>query len=192
MGKGLRSCGRSCCGGKGTSEGLPASVIRGGIHSLLGFVFNCPDLIGGGLGKSFMPIVELSHGPRNFRNPSRKTTCQFAEPHSKLRPSLLKPLVARAVENDKPIWSPLFYASPEDEKVYLVGDEFVVRDSLLAAPVLGEGARAGDIYLPAGKWRDYWSGKIVTGGRTIKSLPAPLDTIPVFERAGRTVPGRAD
>jgi alpha-glucosidase (family GH31 glycosyl hydrolase) len=61
----------------------------------------------------------------------------------------------------------------------------MVGESLLVAPVLRSGARARDVYLPAGQWRDYWTGKAMAGGTTIKSFPASLETIPVFERVGR-------
>jgi alpha-glucosidase (family GH31 glycosyl hydrolase) len=189
------------------TDGLPAIVTHGAIQSLLGFVFNCPDLIGGGLDEgfkpdeelnvrwtqaaAFMPIMQLSYGPWNFSKPSQRIIRQFADLHSKLWAARFKPLVERAMENGKPIWSPLFYVFPEDEKAYLVRDEFMVGESLLVAPVLRSGARARDIYLPAGEWRDYWTGKVTSGGGVITAFPAPLETLPVFERVGRGSTGTA-
>ena len=82
----------------------------------------------------------------------------------------------------KPVWSPLFYVFPTDEKTYLIRAEFIVGDKLLVAPVLGPGVRTRDVYLPAGQWRDFWSEKVVEGGRTLPHYPAPLESIPVFER----------
>ena len=51
------------------------------------------------------------------------------------------------------------------------------------APVLYEGAIERDIYLPAGDWFDYWTGRRFEGGQTIH-MPVTLDSIPIFARAG--------
>ncbi|MGA2632083.1 MAG: TIM-barrel domain-containing protein [Terriglobia bacterium] len=180
------------------ADGLPAIVTHGGIQSLLGHVFNCPDLIGGGLDEgfkpeeelnvrwteaaAFMPIMQFSYAPWQFSEPAQKIIHRFALLHGKLWRSHLKALVERTMATGKPVWSPLFYVFPDDEKTYLIRDEFILGDKLLVAPVLGPGVRARDVYLPAGQWRDFWSEKVVEGGHTIPNYPAPLESIPVFER----------
>ena len=63
----------------------------------------------------------------------------------------------------------------------------MVGERLLVAPVVAPGARERDVYLPAGKWRDFWSEKRVEGGRVLPHYPAPLERIPVFERLVSTV-----
>ncbi|MBI1941265.1 MAG: hypothetical protein HYS33_07135 [Acidobacteria bacterium] len=179
-------------------DGLPAVVTHGSIQSLLGFVFNCADLIGGGLdtgfkpdeelivrwtqAATFMPIMQFSYGPWNYSEPSEKLIRHFIELHGKLWPWRFKPLVERAMATGKPIWAPLFYVFPEDEKTYKISDEFMVGETLLVAPVVRRGERARDVYLPRGRWQDFWSGEKVDGGRTIRAVPAPLERIPVFER----------
>jgi alpha-glucosidase (family GH31 glycosyl hydrolase) len=179
-------------------DGLPAIVTHGSIQSLLGFVFNCADLIGGGLdtgfkpdeelnvrwtqAAAFMPIMQFSYGPWNYSEPSQKIIRQFIELHEKLWPSHFKPLVERAMTTGKPIWSPLFYVFPEDEETYEISDQFMVGHTLLVAPVLRAGERARDVYLPRGTWRNFWSGETTNGGTTIHAVPAPLERIPVFER----------
>lgn len=183
------------------ADGMPAIITHGGVQSLLGFVFNCPDLIGGGLDEgfkpdeelnvrwteaaAFMPIMQFSYGPWQFSASAQKIIHRFALLHGKLWHSHLKALVDRAMATGKPIWSPLFYVFPEDEKVYLIRDQFMVGDTLLVAPVVAPGARERDVYLPAGKWRDFWSEKVVEGGRVLPNYPAPLEGIPVFERLAK-------
>ena len=183
------------------ADGMPAIVSHGGIQSLLGFVFNCPDLIGGGLDEgfkpdeelnvrwteaaAFMPIMQFSYGPWQFGESAQKIIRHFALLHGKLWHSHLKALVARAMATGKPLWSPLFYVFPEDEKTYLIRDQFMVGENLLVAPVVAPGARERDVYLPAGKWRDFWSEKVVQGGRVLPNYPAPLERIPVFERLAK-------
>ena len=179
-------------------DGLSAIVPHGSIQSLLGFVFNCADLIGGGLdtgfkpdeelnvrwtqAAAFMPIMQFSYGPWNYSEPSQKIIRHFIELHAKLWPSHFKPLVERAMTTGKPVWSPLFYVFPEDEETYGISDEFMVGETLLVAPILRPGEHARDVYLPAGTWRNFWSGETTSGGRVIPRVPAPLERIPVFER----------
>ena len=51
----------------------------------------------------------------------------------------------------------------------------------LVAPVLELGARARAVYLPNGQWKDFQTGEVLSGGRTV-TVDAPLDVIPVFEK----------
>ncbi|MGH3987700.1 MAG: hypothetical protein ACRDTZ_10330, partial [Pseudonocardiaceae bacterium] len=44
-------------------------------------------------------------------------------------------------------------------------------------------ARSRPVYLPAGQWRDYWTGDVTTGARWIIA-DAPVQQIPLFVRAG--------
>jgi alpha-D-xyloside xylohydrolase len=39
----------------------------------------------------------------------------------------------------------------------------------------------------ASSWYDFWTGKLIQGGQTIDA-PAPIETIPLFVRAGSIVP----
>jgi alpha-D-xyloside xylohydrolase len=43
------------------------------------------------------------------------------------------------------------------------------------------------VYLPAGEWVDYWTGKAVAGG-TVVAADAPADVLPLWVRAGAVVP----
>jgi alpha-glucosidase (family GH31 glycosyl hydrolase) len=63
---------------------------------------------------------------------------------------------------------------------------FFGRD-LLVCPVVEEGAETWSAYLPDGDWRDLWTGDRFAGGRHVR-VPAPLDRIPVFVRAGAAIP----
>jgi alpha-glucosidase len=54
---------------------------------------------------------------------------------------------------------------------------------LLVAPVLREAVTDREVYLPAGDWYDYWTGRRVAGGRRFR-IPVALDSIPIFVREG--------
>ncbi len=53
---------------------------------------------------------------------------------------------------------------PADENVYGIEDEFMLGDAILVAPVLEDYVNTRNVYLPAGKWYDLFTGKCYTGG----------------------------
>jgi alpha-glucosidase (family GH31 glycosyl hydrolase) len=80
-------------------------------------------------------------------------------------------------------------------------DEFLFGPDLLAAPVLTPGATTREAYLPAGAWIDFWralqfdaadggfdmQGAAVIRGGGLHTVPAPLDELPLFVRAGAII-----
>lgn len=60
---------------------------------------------------------------------------------------------------------PLFYSYPEDIKVKEINDEFMIGDSLLYAPILHQGATQRIVYLPKGKWINYFTNESFIGER---------------------------
>ena len=65
--------------------------------------------------------------------------------------------------------------------------QFMVGESLLAAPVVEQGATKKMVYLPEGDWYDYWSGEKLEGGRYVIRRAA-LDECPLFVKAGSVIP----
>jgi alpha-D-xyloside xylohydrolase len=81
---------------------------------------------------------------------------------------------------------PLDFA--DDAKVADIRDEYMLGPAFLVAPVTEQGTASREVYLPAGTdWYNWWSGERLKGGQTIK-VAAPIDTIPLFIRAGSIVP----
>jgi alpha-glucosidase len=66
--------------------------------------------------------------------------------------------------------------------------QFMSGPSLLVAPVYEDSPIRNDIYLPAGKWIDYWDGTEFNGSMTLNGYAAPLDKLPMFVRAGAIIP----
>lgn len=82
----------------------------------------------------------------------------------------------------------LFMDFPDDPKVAGITDEYMFGPAFLVAPVTDQGATSREVYLPAGSdWYNYWTNKRVHGGQTIR-VDAPIDTIPLFVRAGSIIP----
>jgi len=66
-------------------------------------------------------------------------------------------------------------------------DEFTYGDKILVCPVLEPGQTHRNVYLPKGKWYDFWSNELVDGGKEV-NVATPLDTIPIFVKAGSIIP----
>jgi len=77
---------------------------------------------------------------------------------------------------------------PDDAKVADLRDEYMFGPAFLVAPVTTQGATSREVYLPAGAdWYNYWTDERFQGGQTI-TVQAPIDTLPLFVRAGSIVP----
>ena len=82
----------------------------------------------------------------------------------------------------------LFMDFPDDVKVADIRDEYMFGPAFLVAPVTEQGATTRSVYLPAGTgWYNYWTNEPIDGGQTI-TVKAPIDTIPLFVRAGSIIP----
>jgi alpha-glucosidase len=108
-----------------------------------------------------------------------------------LRYRLLPYLYSLFADSEKtglPPMRPLWFAYPRDVAASLIEGEYLVGGDLLVAPVVKEGRTKREVYLPAGDaWIDWWSGKRYPGG-TRATVAAPLDRLPLFVRAGASVP----
>ncbi len=85
---------------------------------------------------------------------------------------------------------PLLFDWPHDPRVRNDVDSWLFGDWLLVSPVVVQGQTAKDIYLPAGRWTDWFSGKVYDGGQTIHlAIDAKhWGDIPLFIRAGAIIP----
>jgi alpha-glucosidase (family GH31 glycosyl hydrolase) len=85
---------------------------------------------------------------------------------------------------------PLTFDWPDDPKVRNDVDAWLFGQWLLVAPVVEQGQTSKSIYLPAGTWTDWFTGKVYEGGQTI-DYPVDAKTwrdIPLFIRAGAIIP----
>jgi alpha-D-xyloside xylohydrolase len=81
----------------------------------------------------------------------------------------------------------LFYDFPADDKAWAIEDAYMFGPDVLVAPILFEGQRARDVYLPAGtRWISHGSGELINGGEVVNEAAA-LDQLPVFFRENGTV-----
>ena len=82
----------------------------------------------------------------------------------------------------------LFMDFPNDPNVANIPDEYMYGPAFLVAPETEQGETERKVYLPAGcDWYNYWTNERLHGGQTIVAS-APIDTLPLFVRAGSIVP----
>ncbi len=86
-----------------------------------------------------------------------------------------------------PILRPLVMLEQGDVSNHYRQDEFTFGDKILVCPVLEQGAKSRTIYLPKGKWYNYWTLQLLEGGSE-HEVETPLDTLPLFVRAGTVMP----
>jgi alpha-glucosidase (family GH31 glycosyl hydrolase) len=111
-----------------------------------------------------------------------------------LRYRLLPYIYTLAWENHRrgmPLARPLFFADPSDPNLSDYSGAFLLGPDILVVPVVEEGARNVAVYLPQGSWVDLWTDAAIEGGRRV-TVPAPLERIPVFVRAGAILPMQPD
>ena len=96
----------------------------------------------------------------------------------------LEALMEEASKTGAPLLRTMFYEFPNDTICWKLDDQYMFGSRYLVAPILEEGMRERQVYLPEGKWADTNAGEqaeILTGGQWI-TAKAPLEYIPVFER----------
>ena len=141
---------------------------------------------------TFLPIFR-SHGSRTFNEvwSYGKQAEPILEKYLKLRYELMPYIYSLGWfthQTGAPFMRALFMDFPNDPNVAGIGDEYMFGSALLVAPVTEQGATSRQVYLPAGSdWYNYWTNQRVKGGQTI-AVSAPIDTIPLFVRAGSILP----
>jgi alpha-D-xyloside xylohydrolase len=83
-----------------------------------------------------------------------------------------------------PVMRPLFVDFQDDPVCESIEDQFMFGPDILVAPVLYAGVYQRKVYLSENiEWIDAWSGESYRGGQWLQ-VHAPLETIPVFLKAG--------
>ena len=82
---------------------------------------------------------------------------------------------------------PLVYFDQEDHQTYYRTDEFICGDHLLVCPIQEPNAKGRRMYIPRGRWYNYWTGEVIEGGKE-QWVDADIQTIPLFVREGGIIP----
>jgi hypothetical protein len=179
----------------GEDNGL-ASVVTGALNlGLIGYPFVLPDMIGGNAygeppsaelmirwtqACAPMLAIQFSLPPWELGEVCNTLCRRYALLHTELAPRRLE-ATRQATRDGTPPIRAMVWAAPDEPEGHAIGDQYLLGDTLLVAPVLQEGQRVRDIWLPRGRWRTYGGDAVHTGG-WLHDYPAPLDALPLFER----------
>lgn len=152
--------------------------------------------------KCFTPVfMTMSGWATNNKNGIKdKQPWLFGEPFTSINRKYLQlkqqltpymyTLCDEAYQTGVPAVRSLVLEYPDDPKSVSddVKYQFLLGRDLLVAPVFKPEAKRDSIYLPEGKWFDYWDGKEFAGKTTLMGYEAPLEKLPLFVRAGAIIP----
>jgi alpha-glucosidase (family GH31 glycosyl hydrolase) len=192
---------------KGTGwNSLQAAVSQTLAITTIGYPFVETDMIGGSMGQtpptkqvlvrwaqaaSLMPLMYSSTSPLGVSTWAgtqaydQQTVDLYAaavKTHGLIAP-YIDEQVSRAVKTGEPIMKPLFFNYPADQSTYAINDEWLLGDSLLAAPILSDGT-SRNIHVPSGRWYDVAHARVVTGPVDLSGYTAALAQTPTFVRLG--------
>lgn len=181
----------------GLDNGLHSVLTQALALSMIGYPFILPDMIGGNAYNgetpdrellirwtqltALLPAMQFSLPPWLYDDETDRICRHWTTIHAGLAP-YLQTLVTQATTDGTPIVRPLFWHAPGDHTALHINDQFMLGDVLLVAPVVTPNTTSRDVYLPAGRWRDRWTGTDFEGGQWLRAYPAPLESMPVFER----------
>ena len=127
------------------------------------------------------------HEPWRFGVPYENMVRAALELRYRLLPFLYTTL-EEAHRTGVPLFRPLLLEFQDDYTALNLDNQFMVGSALLAAPVVHANERARDVYLPAGRWYDYWTGAAIDATGDLRRVDAPLERMPLFVRGGSIVP----
>ena len=124
--------------------------------------------------------------------------------YAQLRTQLYPYLATAESEYDRsgmPLMRHLALAYPRDDAASGREDQYLLGRDLLVAPVVRPDERERALYLPPGRWVDWWRSVSLGAGGTPRlgapvtlagarnvTLPAPLDELPMLVREGAVIP----
>ena len=141
---------------------------------------------------TFQPTMR-AHGSRNFNEvwSYGKQAEPILEKYLRLRYELMPYIYSLGYfshQTGAPFMRGLFMDFGSDPNTESIGDEFMFGPALLIAPVTEQGATTRSVYLPAGSdWYNFWTNERLHGGQRVQ-VAAPIDTLPIFVRAGSILP----
>jgi alpha-glucosidase len=148
---------------------------------------------------AFSPILR-THTTKNPE--SERRIWAYPEPYSTVLRSTfqmryaLQPYIyteaRRTYDTGVAFFRPLYYDWPTEDAAYTHKGEYIFGDQMLAAPVTAaadktSGLATEKVWLPAGEWIEWPTGKHLTGPTSV-DRSFSIDQTPVYVKAGAIVP----
>lgn len=181
-------------------DGLRSLIPNGLAQGLLGFAFNCPDMVGGGQYEDLVrpdfkvdqelfvryaqcaalfPMMQFSTAPWRVLDQEYAALCiDAAQLHVQMG-EYIEELAVQSGMTGEPIMRHLAYTYP-DMGYESVMDEFLLGENILVAPVLEQGADRRKVIFPPGEWVGD-DDSVVTGPCEVE-VEAPLERLPWYRK----------
>lgn len=117
--------------------------------------------------------------PWKYSETLQKVYKELADQRMKLLPYIYS--VVNSSYKNGVAMKPLSYCYPGDPQTYSIWDEYIFGTAFLVAPVFTENDRR-EIYLPAGRWIEYYHQNNFYCGPTTITMDVPVTEVPVFLR----------
>ena len=91
------------------------------------------------------------------------------------------------INDGTPILKSLVLYDQADVQTHYRTDEFIYGDKILICPILEPNSQGRRLYLPRGKWFNYWNNRATEGSKEIW-VDADLETMPIFVKEGAVIP----
>jgi alpha-glucosidase (family GH31 glycosyl hydrolase) len=111
---------------------------------------------------------------------------RYARLHTRLVP-YIHAAAREAEQTGMPIMRHPILMHPREPEAWMVQYEYGFGPALYVAPVVRRAVRSHTFWLPPGQWVDWWTLAATDGGRRV-TREAPLDLIPLYQRAGTIIP----
>jgi alpha-D-xyloside xylohydrolase len=130
-------------------------------------------------------MSDLNLGPWDYGDEDLRIFRQYSVLHMSLFPYRYA-AAQESARDGLPMMRALVLMHQDDREAREATTEYYFGPDLLVAPVLSPVTQRA-VYLPEGKWIDYWTGKSIAGKQTL-AADAPLDRIPLYVREGAILP----
>jgi alpha-D-xyloside xylohydrolase len=89
----------------------------------------------------------------------------------------------QAAATGMPVMRALVMLDRNDRNAWAADTQYLLGPDVLVCPVTAAGVDHLSVYLPPGRWYDFWTGE-AHGGGAWKDVPVTLERIPMFVRGG--------
>ncbi len=124
--------------------------------------------------------------PWSFDNEVTDIVRKFIELRYQLLPYLYT-MYWKYCKEGTPMIQSLVYFDQEDHQTHFRTDEFIFGEQILVCPVQEPNAQGRRMYIPKGKWYNFWTDEMVLGGKE-KWVVADIDKVPLFIKEGALIP----
>jgi alpha-D-xyloside xylohydrolase len=142
---------------------------------------------------AFCPIFRV-HGTRvpnenelwSYGPQAREILTKYDTLRYRLLPYIYS-LAWRVTREGYTMMRPLVMDYRDDDTARNIGDQFLFGPGLMVNPVTDPAVDSRRLYLPRSTWYNFWTGNKLAGGKLIMAV-APLETMPLYVRAGSILP----